>query len=73
MEINCEFKDIEYYSFIKGRYITVLLCEDDIWRFNIGCQNLLTKDEFIQRIEEEDGGLKENPHRKKYLRILNIY
>ena len=41
--------------------------------FSIGCQYNITKEYFIQRIHEEDGGLDENPHRQEYLDILNRY
>ena len=41
--------------------------------FTIGCQRHITKETFIRRIHEEDGGLKRNPHRQEYLDILNRY
>ena len=41
--------------------------------FTIGCQRNITKEYFIQRIHEEDGGLEQNPHRQEYLDILNRY
>ena len=41
--------------------------------FTIGCQYNITKEYFIRRIYEEDGGLDENPHRQEYLDILNRY
>ena len=43
------------------------------WRFTIGCQNNISKEEFIERIYEEDGGLELNPHRQEYLDILENY
>ena len=41
--------------------------------FTIGCQRNITKETFIQRIYEKDGGLEQNPHRQEYLDILNRY
>ena len=41
--------------------------------FSVGCQCNITKEYFIQRIYEEDGGLEQNPHRQEYLDILNRY
>ena len=44
---------------------------DGIWLFSIGCQNNITKEEFVKRIYETDGGLESNPHRQEYLDFLN--
>ena len=41
--------------------------------FTIGCQKNITKDYFIWRIYNMDGGLEENPHRQEYLDIINRY
>ena len=41
--------------------------------FSIGCQSNITKEYFINRIYNMDGGLKDNPHRQEYLDILNRY
>ena len=41
--------------------------------FSIGCQYNITKDYFIWRICNLDGGLEENPHRQEYLDIINRY
>ena len=41
--------------------------------FSIGCQKNISKDYFIWRIYNMDGGLEENPHRQEYLDIINRY
>ncbi len=41
--------------------------------FSIGCQKNISKDYFIWRIYNLDGGLEENPHRQEYLDIINRY
>ena len=55
------------------RYIYVLHEPNKEPLFTIGCQRHITKETFIQRIYEEDGGLECNPHRQEYLDILNRY
>ena len=46
---------------------------DGAWMFTIGCQNNITKEEFIKRIYETDGGLTNNPHRQEYLNFLEKF
>ena len=41
--------------------------------FTIGCQYNITKETFIDRIYNTNGGLEQNPHRQEYLDILNRY
>ena len=41
--------------------------------FSIGCQCNITKETFINRIYNTNGGLEQNPHRQEYLDILNRY
>ena len=41
--------------------------------FSIGCQNNISKECFIWRIYNTDGGLRENPHRQEYLDIIERY
>ena len=41
--------------------------------FTTGCQCNLSKEYFIWRIYNLDGGLKENPHRQEYLDIIERY
>ncbi len=47
--------------------------EDGAYRFSVGCQDMMTKESFIARIHNTDGGLKENPHRQEYLELLKHY
>ena len=41
--------------------------------FSVGCQCNITKETFIDRIYNTNGGLEQNPHRQEYLDILNRY
>ena len=41
--------------------------------FTIGCQKNISKDYFIWRIYNMDGGLEENPYRQEYLDIIERY
>ena len=41
--------------------------------FTIGCQKNISKEYFIWRIYNLDGGLEENPHRQEYLDIIERY
>ena len=41
--------------------------------FSVGCQYNITKEYFIERIYNMNGGLKENPYRQEYLDIINRY
>ena len=51
----------------EHRVINALLTKDNEIVFNIGCQNNITKEEFIYRIYNKDGGLEYNSHRQEYL------
>ena len=42
-------------------------------KFSIGCQKNITKDFFIWRIYNMDGGLEVNPYRQEYLDVLERY
>ena len=55
----------------KGRIVTGVLKNGEIL-YNVGYQEEMTKEEFIDRIYYEDGGIEENPHRKEYLKIINM-
>ena len=55
----------------KGRIVTGVLKNDEIL-FNVGCREEITKEEFIDIIHYEDGGIEENPHRKEYLKIIDM-
>ena len=63
-----EFVEI---SIPKGRIVTGVLKDKKIL-YNIGCQSEITKETFIKRIYNEGGGIEKNPHRKSYLKIIDI-
>ena len=68
-KVSMFYKDIFQHQ-CKNRMLTAILTENDRILYSIGCQENLTKEEFIDRIHNEDGGLKENPHRAEYLRLI---
>ncbi len=73
--VSMSFKDIFQHQ-CKNRMLTAILTEDNKILYSIGCQENITKEEFIDRIYNEDGGLEKNPHRYEYLRLIpliNIY
>lgn len=70
-EITIPFKDIFQHQ-CRKRLLTAILTEDDRILYSIGCQENITKEEFIDRIYNEDGGLEKNPHRKEYLRLIPV-
>jgi len=55
----------------EGRLVTCVLKNGNIL-YNVGCQKEITKEEFIDRIHNEDGGLRLNPHRESYLDIIKM-
>ena len=55
------------------RYICVLHEPNKEPLFSIGCQCNISKDYFIWRICNMDGGLEKNPHRQEYLDIIERY
>ena len=54
-----------------GRVVTGVLKDGKIL-YNIGCQNEITKEVFVDRIYNEGGGIEKNPHRKEYLKIIDM-
>ncbi len=68
------FEKVFFHTFSnpRCREITVLVKNGKPY-FNIGCQQLITKEKFIERIHGTDGGLYRNPHRREYLRVLETY
>lgn len=46
---------------------------DGKWLFSVGCQNNITKDEFIEIIHTDNEGLEKNPHRQIYLDFLKNF
>ena len=64
----------EHYIFKKNNIRKVYVNKiDNKWLLTVGYQNNITKDEFIDRIYNTDGGLKENPHRHEYLNFLEKF
>ena len=55
----------------KGRIVTGVLKDGKIL-YNIGCQSEITKEVFIDRIYNEDGGIEKHPYRKEYLKIIDV-
>lgn len=55
----------------KGRIVTGVLKNGKIL-YNIGCQNEITKETFIKRIYNEDGGIEKHPYRAEYLKIIDM-
>ena len=68
-KVSMPYKDIFQHQCCK-RVLTAILTEDNKILYSIGCQENLTKEEFIDRIHNEDGGLKENPYRAEYLKLI---
>ena len=54
-----------------GRIVTGVLKDGKIL-YNIGCQNEITKEVFIDRIYNEDGGIEKHPYRVEYLKIIDV-
>ena len=69
--VSMPYKDIFQYQ-CENRVLTAILTEDDEILYSIGCQENITEEEFIYRIHNKDGGLKENPHRAEYLKLIKI-
>ena len=55
----------------EGRIVTGVLKDGKIL-YNIGCQNEITKEVFVDRIYNEDGGIEKHPYRKEYLKIIDM-
>ena len=67
--VSMLYKDIFQHQ-CENRMLTAILTEDDKILYSIGCQENIKEEEFIDRIYNEDGGLKENPHRAEYLKLI---
>ena len=70
-KISIPYKDIFQYQ-CQNRILTAILTENDEILYTIGCQENITKEEFLDRIYNEGGGLKGNPHREEYLRLIPV-
>ena len=55
----------------EGRIVTCIRRGDKVL-YNVGCQGEITEETFRWRIENEDGGLKQNPHRAYYYKIIEM-
>ena len=55
----------------QGRIVTGVLKNGKIL-YNVGCQNEITRETFVNRIYNEDGGIERNPHREEYLKIIDM-
>ena len=55
----------------QGRIVTGVLKNGEIL-YNVGCQNEITRETFIDRIYNEGGGIESNPHREEYLKIIDM-
>ena len=53
----------------KGRLVTCVRKGNNIF-YNVGCQDEIDEETFKYRIEHENGGLENNPHRKYYYKII---
>ena len=63
---------IEIYE-TSFRTIYAFRDDDGKYKFSLGCQNNISKENFIWRIYNLDGGLEKKPHRQEYLNILKRY
>ena len=63
------YKSLFQYQ-CKNRVLTAILTEESEILYSIGCQENITKEQFLNRIYNEGGGLKGNPHREEYLRLI---
>ena len=68
-QISQPYKDI-FYCQCKNRGLTAILTKDNEILYSVGCQNNITKETFLDRIYNENGGLEKNPHRKEYLKLI---
>ena len=68
-KVSRSYKDIFQHQ-CKNRLLTAILTEDNEILYTIGCRENITKEEFIERIYSERGGLERNPHRQEYLAII---
>ena len=55
----------------QGRLVTCIIKGDNVL-YNVGCQREINEKTFRWRIENEDGGLKQNPHRAYYYKIIEM-
>ena len=68
-QIYQPYRDIFQYQ-CENRVLTAILTENGEILYTIGCQKNITKEVFLDRIYNKDGGLENNPHRKEYLKLI---
>ena len=70
-KVNYQYDDIIEIQNPKGRLVTAILKDGEIY-YTVGCQTNITEKEFRWRIENTEGGLERNPHRKFYYTIIDM-
>ena len=70
-QISQSYEGIFQYQ-CKNRVLTAILTEEGEILYSIGCQENITKEVFLNRIYNESGGLKGNPHREEYLKLIPL-
>ena len=70
-KVNYQYDDIIEIQNPKGRLVTAILKDGEIY-YTVGCQTNITEKEFRWRIENTEGGLERNPHRKFYYKIIDM-
>ena len=70
-KVNCEFDKIFEIQNSKGRLVTAILKDNEIY-YSVGCQTNITEEKFRYRIENDNGGLENNPHRIEYYKIIDM-
>ena len=65
------YKSLFQYQ-CKNRVLTAILTEEGEILYSIGCQENITKEVFLNRIYNKNGGLKGNPHREEYLKLIPL-
>ena len=70
-KVNCDFDNIIEIQNPEGRLVTAILKDGEIY-YTLGCQNNITEEKFRYRIENTEGGLERNPHRKFYYTIIDM-
>ena len=70
-KVNYQYDDIIEIQNPKGRLVTAILKDGEIY-YTVGCQENITEERFRWRIENTEGGLERNPHRKFYYTIIEM-
>ena len=70
-KVCCNFENIIEIQNPKGRFVTGILKDDEIY-YSVGCQINITEKEFRYRIENTNRGIEYNPHRLEYYKIIDM-